>query len=36
MRVIMYTSVLQAPVLILGSVCILYMGLRVLGPWQPH
>ncbi len=31
MRVIMYTSVLQAPVLILGSVCILYMGLRVLG-----
>ncbi len=31
MRVIMYTSVLQAPVLILGSVCILYMGLHVLG-----
>jgi SSS family solute:Na+ symporter len=31
MRVIMYTSVLQAPVLIFGSVCILYMGLRVLG-----
>ena len=31
MRVIMYTSVLQAPVLILGSVCILYMGLHALG-----
>ena len=31
MRVIMYTAVLQAPVLIFGSVCILYMGLRVLG-----
>ena len=31
MRVIMYTSVLQAPVLILGSVCILYTGLHVLG-----
>jgi len=31
MRVIMYTAVLQSPVLILGSVCILYMGLHVLG-----
>ena len=31
MRVIMYTAVLQAPVLIFGSVCILYMGLSVLG-----
>jgi SSS family solute:Na+ symporter len=31
MRVIMYTSVLQAPVLIFGSICILYMGLDVLG-----
>ena len=31
LRVIMYTSVLQAPVLILGSVCILYEGLHVLG-----
>ena len=31
MRVIMYTAVLQAPVLIFGSLCILYMGLRVLG-----
>ena len=31
MRVIMYTAVLQAPVLIFGSVCILYMGLHVLG-----
>src|ERR1035437_7503139 len=31
MRVIMYTAVLQAPVLIFGSVCILYMGLNVLG-----
>jgi SSS family solute:Na+ symporter len=31
MRVIMYTAVLQAPVLIFGSVAILYMGLHVLG-----
>jgi SSS family solute:Na+ symporter len=31
MRVIMYTAVLQAPVLIFGSVCILFMGLHVLG-----
>ena len=31
LRVIMYTSVLQAPVLIFGSLCILYSGLRVLG-----
>jgi SSS family solute:Na+ symporter len=31
LRVIMYTSVLQAPVLIFGSLCILYAGLRVLG-----
>lgn len=31
MRVIMYTAVLQAPVLIFGSVCILYMGLNKLG-----
>ena len=31
MRVIMYTAVLQAPVLIFGSLCILFMGLRVLG-----
>src|SRR5262249_29152421 len=31
LRVIMYTAVLQAPVLILGSVCILICGLRVLG-----
>jgi SSS family solute:Na+ symporter len=31
MRVIMYTAVLQSPVLILGSVCILYTGLHVLG-----
>ena len=31
MRVIMYTAVLQAPVLIFGSVCILYKGLSVLG-----
>ena len=31
MRVIMYTAVLQSPVLILGSVAILYMGLHVLG-----
>jgi len=31
LRVIMYTAVLQAPVLILGSVCILYTGLHVLG-----
>jgi solute:Na+ symporter, SSS family len=31
LRVIMYTAVLQAPVLILGSVCILYAGLNLLG-----
>ena len=31
LRVIMYTSVLQAPVLIFGSLCILYAGLQVLG-----
>jgi solute:Na+ symporter, SSS family len=31
LRVIMYTAVLQAPVLILGSVCILFCGLNVLG-----
>ena len=31
MRVIMYTAVLQAPVLILGSFFILYMGLNKLG-----
>jgi solute:Na+ symporter, SSS family len=31
LRVIMYTAVLQAPVLIIGSVCILYAGLSALG-----
>ncbi|MDR3459729.1 MAG: sodium:solute symporter [Verrucomicrobiae bacterium] len=31
MRVIMYTAVLQAPVLIFGSLCILFVGLRALG-----
>lgn len=31
LRVIMYTSVLQAPVLIFGSLCILWTGLHVLG-----
>jgi SSS family solute:Na+ symporter len=31
MRVIMYTAVLQTPVLIGGSICILYMGLHALG-----
>src|SRR3984957_11556149 len=31
LRVIMYTAVVQAPVLILGSVCILYAGLNALG-----
>lgn len=31
LRVIMYTSVLQAPVLIFGSLCILWTGLNVLG-----
>jgi len=31
LRVIMYTAVLQAPMLILGSVCILYAGLSALG-----
>jgi SSS family solute:Na+ symporter len=31
LRVIMYTAVLQAPVLIFGSLCILYSGLSALG-----
>jgi SSS family solute:Na+ symporter len=31
MRVIMYTAVLQTPVLLFGSVAILYIGLHVLG-----
>ena len=31
LRVIMYTAVLQTPVLILGSLCILYSGLNALG-----
>jgi SSS family solute:Na+ symporter len=31
MRVIMYTAVLQSPVLIGGSLCILYIGLQKLG-----
>jgi solute:Na+ symporter, SSS family len=31
LRVIMYTAVLQAPVLIFGSLCILYTGLSALG-----
>lgn len=31
MRVIMYTAVLQTPVLLAGSMCILYFGLRELG-----
>ncbi|MDP9012690.1 MAG: sodium:solute symporter [Pseudomonadota bacterium] len=31
LRVIMYTAVLQAPVLIVGSLCILYAGLSALG-----
>jgi SSS family solute:Na+ symporter len=31
LRVIMYTAVLQAPVLIFGSMCILYAGLHALG-----
>jgi SSS family solute:Na+ symporter len=31
MRVIMYTAVLQTPVLLLGSLCILYFGLHELG-----
>jgi solute:Na+ symporter, SSS family len=31
MRVIMYTAVLQTPVLIFGSLCILFVGLRALG-----
>lgn len=36
LRVIMYTAVLQAPVLILGSLCILYSGLNVLGHGSLH
>jgi SSS family solute:Na+ symporter len=31
LRVIMYTAVLQTPILLFGSVCILYMGLSKLG-----
>ena len=31
LRVIMYTAVLQTPVLIFGSLCILYGGLKALG-----
>ena len=31
MRVIMYTAVLQTPVLIFGSLCILFVGLHALG-----
>ena len=31
LRVIMYTAVLQTPVLIVGSLCILYTGLSALG-----
>ena len=31
LRVIMYTAVLQAPVLVIGSLCILYAGLNALG-----
>jgi SSS family solute:Na+ symporter len=31
MRVIMYTAVLQTPVLLFGSICILYVGLHALG-----
>jgi len=31
MRVIMYTAVLQVPVLLFGSFCILYVGLHTLG-----
>jgi SSS family solute:Na+ symporter len=35
LRVIMYTAVLQAPVLIAGSLCILYAGLQALGHGSP-
>jgi len=31
LRVILYTAVLQAPVLVIGSLCILYAGLNALG-----
>jgi SSS family solute:Na+ symporter len=31
LRVIMYTAVLQTPVLLFGSICILYIGLNKLG-----
>ena len=31
LRVIMYTAVLQTPVLLFGSICILYIGLHKLG-----
>jgi SSS family solute:Na+ symporter len=33
MRAVMYTSVLQTPVLLIGSVVILVIGLRMVGGW---
>ncbi len=33
MRAIMYTSVLQTPVLLIGSILILYLGLKAVGGW---
>lgn len=34
MKAVMYTSVVQMPVLLLGSVVILFLGLRELGGWN--
>lgn len=34
MKAVLYTSVLQAPVLIIGSVVILFMGLSAVGGWS--
>ncbi len=34
MRAIMYTSVLQTPVLLIGSIVILFIGLKTVGGWS--
>lgn len=34
MKAILYTSVLQTPVLLIGSVVLLFMGLRAAGGWE--
>lgn len=34
MKAVLYTSILQAPVLIIGSIVILFMGLSAVGGWS--